>query len=704
MKYRMQSARQTLTSLTHAIWRLPQWIDALFAAALCVAAALTAMGTWHADLRVPYLTAGDASATQYMIKTVLDHGWYTRNPDVGAPFGATMYDFPIPEPTNFGIVWILGIFGKDPFLVYNLFYLLSFATVGLAAWWGFRSLGIVRPMAIAGALLFAILSYHFIRMGHLFLASYFSAAIFATYATRLALYRLPHLSSDLRISFGTVLLLALAAGAGVYYAFFGCLLIAAGGVIGWTESRRKEPVVLAGTYAAIIVAVIALSLAPNALYHLAEGTNSLVAQRYPWEAEIYGLRITQLLLPPVGHRFHWFADLARQYDATAPLLNENRTATLGTLGGLGLVAAIGFCLLGDRSRFPIVAALGALAICAILFATIGGFGALFALLITPDLRGLNRISVFIAFFAIATTLILAQRASGSRPLACAVIAAIAVVIGWYDQVPAPRAAPDPAPFHAQQAFFRSIQDMLPGGSAVFELPYMFFPENPKTGSLSSYDLFQPYLQTSGLRWSFGDMHGRASDLWNAYVSTLTGAEFIHALASAGFSAIYVNRAGYADHAIAVEKSIEPFVGPPALEDASHTLAIYRIPSTSAPALPFVVVAPGRGWYPWEKDANQDPFGRSKGSAELIVANPGATSHVIVRFNVTSPTGRHLTVRHGDEQLGEYDLKANVPADISLKFVAPDGVSHIALDTKTRAAPDAFAFRVAKLTYAATALD
>ena len=699
----MQSARQTFNSLMHAISRLPQWIDALLAAALCVAAALTAMGSWHADLRVPYLSAGDAGATQYMIKTVLEHGWYTRNPDVGAPFGATMYDFPIPEPTNFGLVWILGLFGKDPFLVYNLFYLFSFASVALAAWWGFRRLGIVRPMAIAGAFLFSMLFYHFIRLPHLFLASYFSVPIFATYATRLALYRLPQLSSDLRISFGNALLLAIAAGAGLYYAFFGCLFIAAGGVLGWTAARRKEPLFLAGAYAAIIVTIVALSLLPNALYHLAEGTNSLVAQRQWSEAEIYGLRITQLLLPPAGHRLHWFAALAGAYDATAPLLNENRTATLGTLGSLGLVAAIGFCLLGDRSRFPMVAALGALAILGILFATIGGFGALFALLITPDIRGLNRISVFIAFFAIATTLILAQRACGARPLACAVIAASTILIGWYDETPVQRAAPDPAPFHARQAFFRGIQELLPRGSAVFELPYMFFPESPNTGSLLSYDLFQPYLQSSGLRWSFGDMRGRASDAWNARVSMLTGAELIHALASAGFSAIYVDRAGYADRAIEVERSIRSSVGPPALEDASRTLAIYRIPSTPSPTLPFVVVAPGRGWYPWEKDAHQDPFGRSKGSAELLVANPGATSQVIVQFNVVSPTGRHLKMRHGDQQLGEYDLKANVPADIKLKFVAPAGVSHIALDTETAMAANPFAFRVANLTYAATDL-
>jgi hypothetical protein len=39
---------------------------------------------------------------------VLDHDWYTRNPDLGAPFGATMYDFPIPEPTHLAVIRLLG--------------------------------------------------------------------------------------------------------------------------------------------------------------------------------------------------------------------------------------------------------------------------------------------------------------------------------------------------------------------------------------------------------------------------------------------------------------------------------------------------------------------------------------------------------------------------------------------------------------------
>lgn len=38
---------------------------------------------------------------------------------------------------------------------------------------------------------------------------------------------------------------------------------------------------------------------------------------------------------------------------------------------------------------------------AFLLGTVGGFGAVFSFVIRPQLRGLNRISVYIAFFSIA---------------------------------------------------------------------------------------------------------------------------------------------------------------------------------------------------------------------------------------------------------------------------------------------------------------
>ena len=212
-------------------------------------------------------------------------------------------------------------------------------------------------------------------------------------------------------------------------------------------------------------------------------------------------------------------------------------------------------------------------------------------------------------------------------------------------------------FHRQQAFFDQLQTRLEPGTAVYELPYMFFPENPRSAALSSYDLTEPYLRTHGLRWSFGGMHGRAGDVWNEQVSNLEGAELAGALAHAGYGAIYIDRRGYVDRGVAVERPLAAALGAPLLEDAGRSLAIYRIPpSFASTGKPFIAVGPGRDWYPWVADSKGDPQGWSMGPADLVVANPSTAQPVVVQFSLLSPEMRHVHIYYGEQDLGDHALQ------------------------------------------------
>src|SRR5262249_49084445 len=141
-------------SLSDAMSRMPDWVDAIFVVALCVTTILIVSGLWRGNWHSPLTEIGDPEYYHFLFKTIIDHGWYTQNPDVGAPFGATMYDFPIPELTNLLLIRVLGLTSRDPFLAVNLFYVASFGTTALAAWWALRNCGVNRPLAIAGAFLF----------------------------------------------------------------------------------------------------------------------------------------------------------------------------------------------------------------------------------------------------------------------------------------------------------------------------------------------------------------------------------------------------------------------------------------------------------------------------------------------------------------------------------------------------------------------
>ncbi|MEO5561405.1 MAG: hypothetical protein ABIO49_15705 [Dokdonella sp.] len=689
---------------------LPPWMDSALAAFLSVAIAVCAYGLWPATLGTPLAINGDPIWYLYLIKTLAEHGWIVTNSEMGAPFGAQLLDFPIPEPTNFLLVLCLSLFSHSPFVIFNLFFLVSFATCAIAARWAIACFGTGRLLAMAGAILFAILPYHFLRLGHLFLASYFSVAIMGCYAMRLALYRAPHVADEPTTHPGSLLLLAVAAGGGIYYAFFGCLFIGVGAILGSLHSRYAAPLRVGCSYIAIVTLVVVLSLTPSIAFHISAGPNQHVAQRAPQDAEIYGLRITQLLLPTIGHRIQSLAAITTAYEATAPLINENKTAALGAIGSFGFLAAIVVGLLGGWSRHRVLAAAGTLVAIGLLYANIGGFGALFARFVTPDIRGLNRISVYIGFFSILSVLVLAHQLLASRRNVglAALFAAFLVGVGWLDQIPVRTIGRiDARTFQQQQAFFDQLQLDLPRGSAVFQLPYMYFPESPSQGSLGSYDQLVPYLRTRDLHWSFGDMHGRSSDTWDEQVSSLSSKEMAVALGHAGFGAVYVDRRGYADHGAAIEKELVATLGAPFLEDVTRTLAVYRIPRPSPLTRPFIAIDAGRNWFPWESNA-KDPSTWSKGDADLMIANPADYAvRTTVRFTLATLLHRHVKISYGDRLLSEYDLSPGKTTDVVVTINAAAGISNLALTTDESAAvasngdPRHLAFQIRKLAYGAS---
>jgi phosphoglycerol transferase len=702
----MQTGRHLSSRVTErlaiASARVPTWMDALFVASASVIIALCAFTAGRVDLHTPFTIEGDAYWYQFLIKSVIRHGWYSTNPEIGAPFGAHLLDFPVPEPTHFLIIRLLGWLSDDPFVLFNLFFLTSFATCAIAARWAFERLGTGRLLAIAGAILFAILPYHFLRLIHLFLASYFAVPIFSCHALRLAMYRAPHVDGAPSANWGSLLGIAVAAGSGIYYAFFGCLFIAVGSFVGATRSRYTAPIRTGIAYIATIVAVIALSLAPSVAYHLAEGGNPAVAHRSPFEAEIYGLKITQLFLPTIGHRIAWFNAITTAYNRNAPLVTENYTAALGLVGSLGLIAAMLVFFSGSTRRQPELFAAGALSTAGVLYSTIGGFGAIAAMVAIPELRGLDRISVFIAFFSLFSVLVLARRTGlSSRPIASSMLAVLLIACAWIDQIPSRWVALQrPAEFHRQQEFFRRVQAELAPGSAVFELPYMYFPESPNQAG--SYALLVPYLHTTGLRWSFGEMRGRPADVWNEQASKLDGADLAAALAHAGFSAIYVERRGYQDHGVAVERSLAATFGAPVLEDDTLGKALYRMDPIAPSARPLVVVDIGHHWFPWETAAS-GPHVWSKGNADLMVANPAKRAvRVHVRLAMRTLLPRHIRIDYGDQPLSELDLAPGMTSDTALAFMAKPGLSSISMVTDTPAQrpgtgdPRRLAFHIEKL--------
>src|SRR5205085_2390548 len=100
---------------------------------------------------------------------------------------------------------------------------------------------------------------------------------------------------------GQVALAAATAAAGAYYAFFTCALAVFAGVYAWVVLRRWQTLASAGGIAGLIVLFGLVQHLPTFVYQSEYGWNP-VTERLPEEADLYGLKIAQLLLPIEDHR------------------------------------------------------------------------------------------------------------------------------------------------------------------------------------------------------------------------------------------------------------------------------------------------------------------------------------------------------------------------------------------------------------------
>jgi hypothetical protein len=559
--------------------------DALFGAAamlLSLAAAVVVLELWNADLNVPFADTGDATLNLFFIKDVLENAWYFENPRLGAPQGLELYDYPVVngETLNLLLFHLLRIGSDDPALVMNLFFLLTFPLTGLTAFLVLRRLGAERWAALVCAVLYAVLPYHFIRgEHHLFLAAYYVVPIGAYLAVAvLSGEELLGRRRRTALTIGLAALVAVASGS-FYYSAFTVVLVAAAALLRFVATRDRRAFLPAAVVVGVVLAVSLVQLIPTLAYRAANGSNEQVAKRFTFESEVYSLKLTQLVLPLDEHRVEPVGRIKRRYSSRFPA-GDATAATLGavaTLGFLWLLAVALAALVGrrPRGRHP---ALAALALVSLLFAMTGGLGVL-AGLVWAQTRAWNRLSVFIAFFALAAVALglgaLGRRVG--RPPLYAAILAVVLVVGVLDQTSSaftPNHALVKGQWRHDRDFFRSLEARLSDGAMVVHLPYEPFPE-PPPGPRPFYEPAKPYLHTDDLRWSYGAMRGRPAD-WLGPLADRSPSEIVLAATQRRFAGIVVDRLGYADQGAAIEAELTDLLGGIPRRSANDRFLFWRL--------------------------------------------------------------------------------------------------------------------------------
>lgn len=537
----------------------------------------------------------DGLLSSFEIKTISDTGWWFKNPYLGAPFGASFYDYKGFYFDSFYlvIIKIILLFTKNWGIALNIFYISIYPITSLISYFVMRKFKINFLISLMGSLVFTFLEYRFLRGGfHLYLSAYYliplvTLCIYYIYINDdILVFNKDYIKNKKNIMVFMVFFLLPMTG--VYYTFFTCLFLA---IILLIKIKQIEIIKKIFTAYGCMVFSILLLYLPGIVYNFQNVQNFEKPYRAVLESEYYGLRISNFFISKKVEIFS--IPRIKEYFNYIMESGEN-SEYLGIVGVLGILYLLYYLFKKKKSNKKIEL-LSYLTIGGILFSVKSGFGVLFSIYVTGLIRGYNRISVFIAYFSILAICIKINNIVKNRhkfKLFYNLIIIIIFSISIWDQIPKDVRYNNQAVteynykssrekyekiFNSDKKFVSYIENQLGENGMVFQLPYFKFPESGYVGSISDYQMMKGYLHSKKIKWSYGSYKGRNEDLWNRQISNLPISEILEKISIVGFNGIYINKNGYNnDDYKKLEKEIKNITGAKPYFSEDETLVFFNI--------------------------------------------------------------------------------------------------------------------------------
>lgn len=638
---------------------IPQTVDTIklqkreifgfcFAQVLVILAILMAgLQLWRIDLSVPFKYWGDTIWFTVPIKGMVDNGWVYTIPQLSAPFALSAAAFPSMTHTDWLVMKIISLFTAEPGVVLNVFWIFSLIFAAWSTTLALSLLGVRVWLAAVVGLIYAFLPFALLRnVGHISLVYHF-VPLLSLLVIWIAQGCVHTNSRSIR---WVGYIAAVAQGFNyIYYSFFTLLLLAFAGWFGVVRTRSWRPIKQASLAGLIILASASINLAPSFLSWHSHGKPPDMAYKSSVEAEIYGLKIRKMLAPNEANQIpvlsHWGQ---RDKSVAFPNENENVTARLGPMAAAGLVfifmVILGLLRLRDQPESETIKPIAALSIFVVLFATVGGLGAIFNLWF-PEFRTYNRFSVFIGFFALAAIALWWQSVyraatSSRRRLMLAGVLASLVIISLYDQLLDLQHLRNQRPDQEVQtrqlrALVKQVEAKVPPETSVFMLPITGFPPDGGKNRMGPYAHGQAYLASTSLRWSWPSFSQRHR-AWQDQLNRLEASQMAEALALSKFRLVWIDRFGYTDNGQQIVSALIAAGATELLPGAHPRYVIFDLQTVinrmrtvfgdeaferkqrdylQAPFLYW-----SKGFYTLEHNQDGRPFRWSRGESELVIRN------------------------------------------------------------------------------------
>ncbi len=493
---------------------------------------------------------GDSTSMSAAVKSIQENGLYGMwfNARIGAPEVAAPIDGSAVDIILSLIIWVLSIFIKSTSRIQYVYFILTFALNSVSMALLLRKIKVNYETAFVCSLLYTAAPYHFGRgLGHLVLTNYMYFAI-AVYLSFVILGLIEENTDRWKIWICCILL-----GLGfAYYYAFGLIVMATAYIVSFIKYGKKEVFKKLWIMALLLLSIF-ISLLPKIGYSILNGKNPIILKRIFFEQEIYGLKIIQLLLPPSTSRFSALRALEQEYSSQAPLVNENVLASLGLVASIGFLALCAAFFLSFASKnkkegneWLVIDFLSLSTLVLILMGTIGGFGEIFNYLVTPQIRCYNRTSIYIAGLSLIMIAVLFDKIKRKNRSIYYIVCAFVLSIGMIDQTVDMARGGQQAAKQTQKAyekFFAKVEQQLDKEDMVYQLPHMDYPE---VGGSFEYRHFIGYLFTDTLKWSYGGIKGRNVAAAQLNIDEGMSYWFLKEIKDAGFSAVYIDLAGYED--------------------------------------------------------------------------------------------------------------------------------------------------------------
>lgn len=540
---------------------------------------------------------GDEFLGTLLAQNVIDTGWGWYNTRLASPSYLDYLAFPSESLLrNFDVILfkIIGAFGFNAFQIVGIVLLMEPLICVLTAYFALRSVIDEDWLSAIGALTFAFMPFYWQRfLPHMCLTMYmfvplailmcvwlYKGEIFQS-IDRCELYNRKNWLSGM-------FCLLIANNGIAYWQAFSCFFLFMTALFckGMTETWKS--VLPRFIPVGIIILLFAIELSPVVIdkYLLDNHFESPV--RVAVEPEIFGLKVSQMLIPQQLPGDTGYERGLQEYFRNAPLSNENNTAYLGVTGAVGFLILIGSIFFAHAER-GICNLLAKLNLAGFLLATIGGFSTIGTLVVFgyrgTFLRGYNRISVFLGLISIMGFCMFVQSLINSKPTArirwrigIAILMLAGLSFQSWVACGGQRGAWGSGleSYESDRAFVSAIENRLPKGAMIYQLPYHPFPEAGPVKKMNDYQHLTGVLHSKDLRWSYGTIRGTEADEWQKKLAGKDIVSQIELIKEVGYAGIYLDRRAYDQNELNnIEGALRKIVNGNPLVSKDKNLVFYQ---------------------------------------------------------------------------------------------------------------------------------